>query len=138
MGQRIATCHPDYYKWMQWIFIQFFNKGLAYKKKNPVNWCPSCQTVLANEQVVDGCCERCHTLVGKKELEQWYLKITEYADRLLEDLDLLEGWPEKVKIMQRNWMAGEGLVDSKLPEAIKLSACLQRGRIRFLASLTWC
>ncbi|HOA42028.1 MAG TPA: leucine--tRNA ligase [Bacillota bacterium] len=114
--REIATCHPDYYKWMQWIFIQFFNKGLAYKKKNPVNWCPSCQTVLANEQVVDGCCERCHTLVGKKELEQWYLKITEYADRLLKELDLLEGWPEKVKIMQRNWIGkSEGAeVDFKI------------------------
>ncbi len=102
--REVATCHPDYYKWMQWIFIQFFNQGLAYKKKNPVNWCPSCQTVLANEQVVDGSCERCHTLVGKKDLDQWYLKITAYADRLLQDLDNLEGWPSKVKTMQRNWI----------------------------------
>ena len=102
--REVATCHPDYYKWMQWIFIQFFNKGLAYKKKNPVNWCPSCHTVLANEQVVDGSCERCHTEVGKKDLEQWYLKITDYADRLLDDLDLLEGWPAKVKTMQKNWI----------------------------------
>ena len=102
--REVATCHPDYYKWMQWIFIQFFNNGLAYKKKNPVNWCPSCQTVLANEQVVDGECERCHTKVGKKELEQWYLKITDYADRLLQDLELLDGWPNKVKVMQKNWI----------------------------------
>jgi leucyl-tRNA synthetase len=100
--REVATCHPDYYKWMQWIFIQFFDKGLAYKKKNPVNWCPSCNTVLANEQVVDGACERCSTAVGKKELEQWYLKITDYADRLLNDLDKLDGWPNKVKIMQKN------------------------------------
>ncbi|MEG1930845.1 MAG: leucine--tRNA ligase [Anaerovorax sp.] len=102
--REIATCHPDYYKWMQWIFIQFFNKGLAYKKKNPVNWCPSCQTVLANEQVVDGICERCKTPVGKKDLDQWYLKITDYADRLLQDIDKLDGWPNKVKVMQKNWI----------------------------------
>lgn len=102
--REVATCHPDYYKWMQWIFIQFYNKGLAYKKDNPVNWCPSCQTVLANEQVVDGCCERCHTPVTKKRLSQWYLKITDYADRLLKDLDKMPGWPEKVKLMQKNWI----------------------------------
>ena len=102
--REVATCHPDYYKWMQWIFIQFFKRGLAYKKENPVNWCPSCQTVLANEQVVDGCCERCKTPVGKKNLSQWYLKITDYADRLLGNLDKLEGWPNKVKVMQRNWI----------------------------------
>ena len=100
--REVATCHPDYYKWMQWIFIQFYNKGLAYKKENPVNWCPSCQTVLANEQVVDGKCERCGTLVGKKELSQWYFKITDYAERLLDNLDKLPGWPNKVKLMQKN------------------------------------
>ncbi|MBO5667366.1 MAG: leucine--tRNA ligase, partial [Firmicutes bacterium] len=102
--REVATCLPEYYKWMQWLFIQFYNKGLAYKKQNPVNWCPSCQTVLANEQVVDGHCERCKTPVGKKELSQWYLKITDYADRLLADLDKLEGWPSKVKTMQKNWI----------------------------------
>ncbi|MDR0519141.1 MAG: class I tRNA ligase family protein, partial [Clostridiales Family XIII bacterium] len=102
--REVATCSPDYYKWMQWIFIQFHRQGLAYKKKNPVNWCPSCETVLANEQVVDGCCERCGTAVGKRDLEQWYLKITDYAQRLLDDLDKLEGWPSKVKIMQSNWI----------------------------------
>ena len=102
--REVATCKPDYYKWMQWIFIQFYKKGLAYKKENPVNWCPSCQTVLANEQVVDGCCERCHTPVTKKHLSQWYLKITDYADRLLSNLDELPGWPDKVKSMQRNWI----------------------------------
>ncbi len=100
----IATAHPEYYRWMQWIFIQFYKKGLAYKKENPVNWCPSCQTVLANEQVVDGCCERCGASVGKKNLSQWYFKITDYADRLLGNLDKLDGWPEKVKTMQRNWI----------------------------------
>ena len=102
--RKVATCKPDYYRWMQWIFIQFYKKGLAYKKDNPVNWCPSCQTVLANEQVVEGKCERCHTEVTKKNLSQWYLKITDYADRLLDNLDTLEGWPDKVKTMQRNWI----------------------------------
>ena len=89
---------------MQWIFIQFYKAGLAYKKESQVNWCPSCQTVLANEQVVDGCCERCGAVVGKKNLSQWYFKITDYAERLLSNLDKLDGWPNKVKIMQRNWI----------------------------------
>lgn len=102
--REVATAHPAYYKWMQWIFIQFYKKGLAYKKESSVNWCPSCQTVLANEQVVEGCCERCGTVVGKKNLSQWYFNITKYADRLLENLDILEGWPNKVKIMQKNWI----------------------------------
>ena len=102
--REVATCHPDYYKWMQWIFIQFYKKGLAYKKENPVNWCPSCQTVLANEQVVDGKCEWCKTLVGKNDLSQWYFKITDYAERLLDNLEELPGWPNKVKLMQKNWI----------------------------------
>lgn len=99
-----CTYDEKYYKWMQWIFIQFYKKGLAYKKENPVNWCPSCATVLANEQVVEGKCERCGTEVTKKKLSQWYLKITDYADRLLDNLDELPGWPDKVKTMQRNWI----------------------------------
>ncbi len=102
--REVQTCSEEYYKWMQWIFIKFYERGLAYKKESSVNWCPSCKTVLANEQVVEGCCERCHTPVTKKTLSQWYLKITDYADRLLEDLDSLPGWPEKVKTMQRNWI----------------------------------
>ena len=102
--REVETCSPEYYKWMQWIFIQFYNMGLAYKKENPVNWCPSCATVLANEQVVDGCCERCGSVVGKKKLSQWYFKITDYADRLLENLEKLEGWPKKVNTMQKNWI----------------------------------
>ena len=102
--REVATCKDDYYRWMQWLFIQFQKKGLAYKKENPVNWCPSCRTVLANEQVVEGCCERCHTPVTKKHLSQWYLKITDYANRLLEELDTLDGWPNKVKLMQKNWI----------------------------------
>ncbi len=102
--REFTTCHPDYYKWTQWIFLQLYKNGLAYKKTFPVNWCPSCETVLANEQVVGGYCERCNSAVGKKELEQWYFKITDYAEELLEDIDKLEGWPEKVKIMQKNWI----------------------------------
>lgn len=102
--RQVATCMPDYYKWTQWMFLQLYKKGLAYKKKQYVNWCPSCQTVLANEQVVNGKCERCKSLVGKKDLEQWFFKITDYAERLLKDIDKLEGWPEKVKAMQTNWI----------------------------------
>ena len=102
--REVGTCMPDYYRWTQWIFLQFYKKGLAYKKKSPVNWCPSCETVLANEQVVGGQCERCDSLVGKKNLEQWYLKITDYAGDLLDDLDNLPGWPDKVKTMQGNWI----------------------------------
>ncbi|MGB9976128.1 leucine--tRNA ligase [Thermovenabulum sp.] len=102
--REVATCHPDYYKWTQWFFLKLYEMGLAYRKKAYVNWCPSCATVLANEQVVDGKCERCGTEVGKKNLEQWFFKITEYAEELLEDLKKLPGWPEKVKIMQQNWI----------------------------------
>jgi leucyl-tRNA synthetase len=102
--REVTTCSEEYYKWTQWIFVQLYKNGLAYKKKSAVNWCPSCETVLANEQVVNGKCERCETTVAKKNLEQWYFKITDYAERLLEDLDILEGWPEKVKTMQKNWI----------------------------------
>lgn len=102
--REIATCHPNYYKWTQWLFLQLFHKGLAYKKYALVNWCPSCNTVLANEQVVNDGCERCNTQVIKKNLDQWFFKITDYADRLLDDLDKLPGWPDKVKIMQKNWI----------------------------------
>ncbi|MDR0853644.1 MAG: leucine--tRNA ligase [Clostridiales Family XIII bacterium] len=102
--REVATCTPEYYKWTQWIFIQFFKHGLAYKKKNPVNFCPSCETVLANEQVVDGVCDRCGTPVGKKDLDQWYLKITDYAGKLLDDIEGLSDWPNKVKVMQQNWI----------------------------------
>ena len=101
----LHTCDPEYYKWNQWLFLKMFEKGLAYRKDSPVNWCPDCQTVLANEQVVAGLCERCDSAVTKKKLNQWYLKITDYADRLLDDMDQLEGaWPEKVLLMQRNWI----------------------------------
>jgi leucyl-tRNA synthetase len=99
------TCDPEYYKWNQWLFTKLHERGLAYRKDSAVNWCPGCQTVLANEQVVAGLCERCDTAVTKKKLNQWYFKITDYADRLLDDMSELEGkWPEKVLLMQRNWI----------------------------------
>jgi leucyl-tRNA synthetase len=103
-SKEIASCFPEYYRWNQWLFLRMLEKGIAYKKMAPVNWCPSCRTVLANEQVVDGACERCGTPVVQRDLEQWFFRITDYADRLLEGLDRLEGWPEKVKVMQRNWI----------------------------------
>ncbi|MBX6394760.1 MAG: leucine--tRNA ligase [Alicyclobacillaceae bacterium] len=102
--REVTTCSPDYYKFTQWMFLLFYKRGLAYKKKAAVNWCPQCVTVLANEQVENGRCWRCGSEVTKKELEQWFLRITAYADRLLEDLDKLTGWPERVKVMQRNWI----------------------------------
>lgn len=99
----LYTCSPEYYKWTQWLFLQLYKHGLAYQKLSPVNWCPSCNTVIANEQVVDGKCERCHTEIVRKEMTQWFLKITDYAERLLADIDKLD-WPEKTKSMQRNWI----------------------------------
>ncbi|MDD3631558.1 MAG: leucine--tRNA ligase [Atribacterota bacterium] len=102
--REVTTSSPEYYKWTQWIFLQLYKNGLAYKKKAVVNWCPSCATVLANEQVVNGNCERCGTEVTKKELSQWFFKITDYAQRLLDDMDILEEWPERVLTMQRNWI----------------------------------
>jgi len=101
--REVSTCEEDYYRWTQWIFVQLFNKGLAYESDAPINWCPSCKTGLANEEVKDGECDRCGTKVTRKRIRQWILKITEYADRLLEDLDGLD-WPEPVKAMQRNWI----------------------------------
>ncbi len=101
----LNTCDPEYYRWNQWLFLQMYSRGLAYRKDSAVNWCPTDQTVLANEQVVDGKCERCDSVVTKKKLNQWYLRITDYADRLLDDMSQLEGqWPEKVLLMQRNWI----------------------------------
>ncbi len=119
-SREVTTCLPEYYKWNQWFFIKMFEKGLAYRKKSTVNWCPKCATVLANEQVVNGCCWRHEdTPVEQRELEQWFLRITKYADELLRDLDRLPGWPEKVRTMQRNWIGrSEGtLVDFKLDGA---------------------
>jgi len=123
-SKQVASCNPDYYKWTQWIFLKLYEKGLAYKKKAEVNWCPSCNTVLANEQVVNDACERCETAVITKALEQWFFKITDYAEKLLADLKLLDHWPERVKTMQENWIGkSEGVTinfplekgDEKLP-----------------------
>lgn len=114
-SREIATCTPDYYKWTQWFFVQLFKHDLAYRKKAPVNWCPSCQTVLANEQVKGGRCERCDTPVIKKDLEQWFFRITAYAERLLQDLDLLVDWPERVKVMQRNWIGRSEGLEAEFP-----------------------
>jgi len=102
--RELASHTPEFYRWDQWLFLQLFKQGLAYKKLALVNWCPRDQTVLANEQVVDGACERCGTLVERRDLEQWFFRITDYADRLLADLDQLDSWPERVRVMQRNWI----------------------------------
>lgn len=104
MDRLVKTCSPDYYRWGQWIFEKLWERGLVYRKKNPVNWCPKCETVLANEQVTEGRCWRCDSEVEKRDLEQWYIKITEYAQELLDDLEKLPGWPERVKQMQANWI----------------------------------
>ena len=103
-SRELATCEPDYYKWEQWFFTKLYEKGLVYKKTSAVNWCPNDATVLANEQVIDGCCWRCDTPVERKEIPQWFIRITDYAEQLLDDLDELEHWPEQVKTMQRNWI----------------------------------
>lgn len=109
-SREISTHNPEYYKWTQWIFLKFYEHGLAYRKSSPVNYCPHCHTTLANEEVIQGKCWRCDTPIIEKELEQWYLKITDYSKRLLEDIDKLESWPENVKVMQRNWIGrSEGL-----------------------------
>lgn len=103
-SKEVTTCLPDYYRWTQWLFIKLYEKGLAYRKEAKVNWCSSCQTVLANEQVINGECERCQTQVEQKKLRQWFFKITDYAQRLLDDLRLLKDWPDRVKLMQENWI----------------------------------
>jgi leucyl-tRNA synthetase len=109
-NRELATCDPTYYRWEQWFFLKLLEKGLVYKKTAPVNWCPNDMTVLANEQVIDGCCWRCDTQVERKEIAQWFLKITAYADELLQSLETLDGWPEQVKTMQANWIGrSEGL-----------------------------
>ena len=109
--REVTTCKPDYYKWTQWLFLQLYKKGLAYKKEAAVNWCESCGTVLANEQVIDGKCWRCDSIVEKKYLSQWFFKITDYAERLLQDLDMLDGWGDNVKTMQANWIGkSEGAI----------------------------
>src|SRR6516164_3550929 len=122
----VTTCLPDYYRWNQWFFVKMFEKGLAYRKKSKVNWCPACQTVLANEQVINGRCWRHEdTIVEQRDLTQWFLRITKYADELLDGLEKLEGWPEKVRTMQRNWIGrSEGaLVDFAVDGEVKEPGC---------------
>ncbi len=114
-NRELATCDPQYYKWEQWFFLKLLKKGLVYKKTAPVNWCPHDMTVLANEQVIDGCCWRCDTQVERKEIAQWFLKITAYADELLASLETLDGWPEQVKTMQANWIGRSEGVEMNFP-----------------------
>ncbi len=114
--REVTSCLPDYYRWTQWIFLQLYKRGLAHRRMAPANWCPSCKTVLANEQVINGGhCERCGTVVTKKDLEQWFFKITDYAEELLDDLALLEHWPERVRVMQENWIGKSPGVEFRLP-----------------------
>ncbi len=117
-SKEVTSCLPEYYRWNQWLFLRMLERGLAYKKKAPVNWCPSCSTVLANEQVIDDRCERCGTAVVQRDLEQWFLRITDYAERLLAGLDDLGGWPERVKLMQRNWIgrSAGAEIDFEVPD----------------------
>ena len=123
--REVTSCDPEYYKWTQWIFLKLFERNLAYKKKAAVNWCPSCATVLANEQVVDDLCERCDTKVKQRDLEQWFFRISDFAQRLLDDLETLDGWPERVKTMQANWIGrSEGAkINFKLEETEEMIPC---------------
>jgi leucyl-tRNA synthetase len=114
-SKMFATCDPAYYKWNQWFFLQFYKRGLAYRKEAPINWCPKCETVLANEQVKDGRCWRCDSIVEIRNLEQWFLRITQYADELLENVKKLDGWPEKIRIMQENWIGKSEGVNIDFP-----------------------
>ena len=113
--RELATCDPEYYRWEQWLFTRLLDKGMVYKRTAPVNWCPHDETVLANEQVIDGCCWRCDTKVERREIPQWFMKITEYADELLDSLDSLDGWPEAVRTMQRNWIGRSEGVQMDFP-----------------------
>ena len=141
-SRELATCHPKYYRWEQWFFTKLFKKGLVYKKKATVNWDPVDQTVLANEQVIDGCGWRSGAVVERKEIEQWFLKITEYADELLADLDKLEGWPEQVKVMQNNWVGRSEGVEIKfdiegVKNAVKNSISVYTTRPDTLMGVTY-
>ena len=115
--RELATCDPTYYRWEQLVFIRMFERGLAYKKRSGVNWCPSCQTILANEQVEGGRCWRCESEVEVKEIEGWFFKITDYAEELLDWCDRLPGWPERVMTMQRNWIGRSDGAEFELPVA---------------------
>ena len=137
-SREFATCSPEYYRWNQWIFLRMYEDGLAYKREAPVNWCPKDQTVLANEQVEDGRCWRCGTLVERRNLSQWFLKITAYADRLLAAIDGLEGWPEKVRTMQRNWIGrSEGVTFSFEVEGLPERIAAYTTRIDTLFGVTY-
>lgn len=131
-NHELRTCDPEYYKWTQWLFLQLYKRGLAYRKQSPVNFCPSCQTVIANEQVIDGKCERCSSEVEHRHMDQWFFKITDYADRLLEGLDGLD-WPEKTKTMQRNWIGRSegGEVDFALDNSKNISVFTTRADTLF-------
>ena len=141
-SREVVSSDPEYYKWTQWMFLFMYNNGLAYKKKQVANWCPSCNTVLANEQVVgEGVCERCKTPVEQRELDQWMLKITDYADALIDDIEKID-WPEKTKTMQRNWVGrsegAEVLFRLKIQKAMKkISGYSQPAQIRFLGLHLW-
>jgi len=136
--REVATCQRDYYKWNQWIFLKMFQRGLAYRKASKVNWCSSCQTTLANEEVIDGGCWRCHTKVEQKDLEQWYLKITEYKERLLEDLGQLKNWPGRVLAMQNNWIGKSSGVDIYFPlENSDKSVCVFTTRVDTIFGATY-
>ena len=130
LDRMVKTCSPDYYRWGQWIFEKMWEKGLVYRKKNPVNWCPTCKTVLANEQVTEGKCWRCGTEPEKRDLEQWYFKITEYSQELLDDLEKLPGWPERVKQMQANWIGRSEAPRSTLPCATRMASPSRAMRAR--------
>ncbi|HQY70839.1 MAG TPA: leucine--tRNA ligase [Pseudomonadales bacterium] len=120
-SRELATCQPAYYRWEQWFFTRLYEKGLAYKKVSAVNWCPKDATVLANEQVIEGCCWRCDTPVERREIPQWFIRITDYAEELLNDLDKLEHWPEQVKTMQRNWIGKSRGIEMSFPLATPLA-----------------
>ena len=136
----MISCLPEYYRWNQWLFLKMFERGLAYRKESLVNFCNTCNTVLANEQVEsDGTCWRCHDEVGKKRLNQWYFRITDYAERLLEGLDHLDGWPDRVKTMQRNWI-GKSIgceIKFKVENSQLRFRCSPPDRTRSLASRSW-
>jgi leucyl-tRNA synthetase len=137
-SRELATCDPSYYRWNQWIFLRLFEDGLAYKREAPVNWCPQDQTVLANEQVEDGRCWRCASLVERRNLSQWFLKITAFADRLLESIETLGGWPEKIRTMQRNWIGrSEGVTFSLEVEGLAERISVFTTRIDTLFGVTY-
>ncbi|HJQ91507.1 MAG TPA: leucine--tRNA ligase, partial [Acidimicrobiia bacterium] len=138
-SREVASHDPAYYRWDQWLFLELYDRGLAYKATAPVNWCPKDQTVLANEQVVDGACERCGTLVEKRNLAQWFFKITDYADRLLDDLDHLDDWPDRVRTMQRNWIGrSEGARFTILIDGIDASFDVFTTRPDTIFGMTFC